>query len=454
MSQQLMIRNLMPGLTERGKIKIGEKGRMVRSAKGTEFQPPQKLDHFRVTTLERGPDGNYLLDQEVHQLYGEKPRVLPVRLLYNEIDLNFQSRYCAYKGKTLWCSGDGETAYRLRANSQTGEREAVKCPCIHQDPTFQGDPKCKINGTLSVIIDGVSRVGGVWKFRTTSYNSVVGIMSSLALMQSLTGGSLAGLPLQLTLNPKTAIVPTSGQTMQIWIVGLEFKGSVDQLQQISYERAKQNALHHAKMEQIEKSVRALITYDPSTMGADEVVEIVEEFYPEQAVKGAVDAELIEAAQVAQPGEADESTGGTTRRARRNKFQVDPNDWNGKTEISTCGSTPEQLAVLRRIATADPANRVVIKEYLSGIGYEELSFLRADEAEELLKKFTPEHAPEVTPEGTPEAVQPAGAQTVECPARDGDRMYVDSYCKTNCPDRKRDGWCPIIEEPPVADAPMF
>ena len=57
MQQSLIIKGLAPGLTERGKIKIGEKGRMIQSQRGTQFQPPQKLDHFRITTLYRGPDG-------------------------------------------------------------------------------------------------------------------------------------------------------------------------------------------------------------------------------------------------------------------------------------------------------------------------------------------------------------------------------------------------------------
>lgn len=50
----MMLRNLAPRLAERGKIKIGIKGAKVTSRSGNEFQPPQKLDHFVVTTLERG----------------------------------------------------------------------------------------------------------------------------------------------------------------------------------------------------------------------------------------------------------------------------------------------------------------------------------------------------------------------------------------------------------------
>ncbi|HAA03641.1 MAG TPA: hypothetical protein DCE18_09745 [Syntrophobacteraceae bacterium] len=162
----LIIKGLVPGLTERGKIKIGEKGRMITSSQNKEFQPPKKLDYFRVTTLLRGADGNYTTDEEVHGKYGEKPRVLPVRLLYDQVELNFQCRYVCFVGKSMWCAGDGEAAWRL--TGQNGQRHQVECPCGRQLPEYQGKDRCKINGCLSVIIDGIDRGGGAWKFGTTS----------------------------------------------------------------------------------------------------------------------------------------------------------------------------------------------------------------------------------------------------------------------------------------------
>lgn len=496
--QSLLIKNLMPGLTERGKIKIGEKGRMTRSQGGKEFQLPQKLDHFRVTTLEKGPDDNYMPDREVHSLYGEKPKVLPVRLLYNEIDLNFQSRYCCYKGKKLWCAGDGEVALRLKS-LENGKRDPVRCPCERQDPSYHGDDKCKINGCLSIIVDGVSRVGGVWKFRTTSYNSVVGIMSSLALIQSLTGGIIAGLPLQLTLNPKTAIVPTTGQAMQIWVVGLEFKGGVDELQAIGYERAKQNALHMAKMEQVESTVRKLIAHNPVVIDAEEASEIVEEFYPEQAMKEVRGEEIgsssagegspqrmpsPETEKSPQPPPAQTNDNGGSqepaepdkRRSRRNAFTVDPNVWNGQSEIKTCGSTPDQLLNIRAYYRV-PEVRSIISDFMERIGYKEISFLRHDEAEELLQKVTelenkkpgasPEHAAEAEnpqpasqiPEqqnplpGVQDSVPPAPSSQeaiddlVTCPMNGGDRLSKSRHCLVDCSFRKKDGFCPIIDAIP-------
>jgi hypothetical protein len=301
--RSFMVKNLMPGLSEVGKIKIGVKGREITSRGGATFQPPQKLDHFLVTTLMRGSDGNYLIDREVHEKYGEKPRSLPVRLVYNDPELNFQSRYVCFKGKNLWCSGDGEQACRREPSGNMQERT---CPCELQNPEYAGTadrPKCKINGTLSVMIDGVAKVGGVWKLRTTSYNSVVGITSSLSLISTLTGGIVAGLPFDLTLRPKTAIVPTSGQSTLVWVVGIEYRGTVEDLQSIAYERAKNQALYYAKMDQIEHQARKLIVHDPSIIDVTEAKDIIEEFYPEQAA-----LEL----QRGQGGNAPNSTGNQTQ----------------------------------------------------------------------------------------------------------------------------------------------
>src|ERR1700688_2255375 len=113
--RSMSIKGLVPRLPERGRIAIGMKGEMITSQRGNQFQPPQKLDHFRVTTLERGKDGNFLLDAASHAKYGERPTEIPVRLLYDDPVLNYPTRYACFIGRTLWCTGDGESAFRLTA---------------------------------------------------------------------------------------------------------------------------------------------------------------------------------------------------------------------------------------------------------------------------------------------------------------------------------------------------
>ncbi|MBE0505873.1 MAG: hypothetical protein IBX50_04025, partial [Marinospirillum sp.] len=104
------VKNLTPGLVERGKIKIGMKGAARTSGSGSTFQMPKKLDHFLVTSMDRGNDNNYLIDQRIMEMLGSNPTEIPVKLVYDDPELNFPTRYAMYNGKTLQCTGDGNIA--------------------------------------------------------------------------------------------------------------------------------------------------------------------------------------------------------------------------------------------------------------------------------------------------------------------------------------------------------
>lgn len=271
------IKNLTPGLVERGKIKIGMKGAPRQSRNGNTFQAPQKLDHFVVTTMERGPDNNYLQDQAIMQRLGASPREIPVVLVYDDIDLNFPTRYAMYAGKTLQCTGDGVAA---KWRNDDGTSQMVQCPCHCQEPTYTGKDKCKINGTLSVIIEGADVIGGVWKFRTTSYNSVVGILSSLAMIKRVSGGVLAGVPLVMKLSPKAVTDPVGGGQQTVYIVSLEYRGSAASLRDQGYTTLLEQQKHGVRIEHIEEQARLMLSYQPDPYES-EVDDIVPEFFPEQ-----------------------------------------------------------------------------------------------------------------------------------------------------------------------------
>ena len=205
----MAVKGLTPQLAERGKIKIGEKGETKTSQGGKQFAMPRKLDHFLITTMQRDAAGRLLPDTALMarlQPEGGKITEIPVRLLYDDIDLNFQTRYACYRGNRCWCSGDGEKAQRL-AGENNGKYQEVPCPCERVDPYYTGQDRCKILGTLQVLIEGTDRIGGVWKYRTTSWNTVNAVLSSLALIKTITGGPLAGIPLWMVLSPKTVTVP-------------------------------------------------------------------------------------------------------------------------------------------------------------------------------------------------------------------------------------------------------
>jgi hypothetical protein len=293
-----MIRGLVPSLPERGHIKIGKKGAMRNSSGGKQFQPPVKLDHFEITTMERGEDGNFVRDEALEQAIMEKTGQqkltrIPIVLLYDDIELNFQSRYAAYAGRTLWCTGDGREAQRLAQSGAdkdgmpTFARKAVACPCEHVAREYTGDKPCKFNGSLSAVISGAGKIGGIWKFRTTSYNSVVNLTSVLAFLQRGTGGVLAGIPLMLTVGPKAATSP-DGKQQTVYVVGIEFDGTMEDLQQVGYDKAVLRAKAQQRIHQLEAHTRRLLASPDPATGAvfpgETAEDVTTEFYPEQAAQ--------------------------------------------------------------------------------------------------------------------------------------------------------------------------
>jgi len=271
------VRNLNPMLVERGKIKIGMKGAARQSKSGGSYQMPQKLDHFLVTTMERGQDNNFVRDSEIMGILGENPREIPITLIYEDINLNFPARFACYNGKKLACTGDGVQAVYTDAN---GGKEIIPCSCGRQLPTYNGKDKCKLTGTLSVIITGADVIGGAWKFRTTSYNSVVGILSSLSMIKTMSGGVLAGIPLVMKLSPKSVTDPIGGNQQTIYVVSIEYRGSVQSLREIGYSILLKNQQFGIKIQDLENQAKLLIQHEADAYESD-AEEIVGEFFPEQ-----------------------------------------------------------------------------------------------------------------------------------------------------------------------------
>jgi hypothetical protein len=268
--------NLPKMLPEIGKIKIGNKGETRKSKAGNDYRLPQKLDHFIITTNEKDSNDDFIIDSEIHAILGDQPKELPIRLLFNDLKLNFITRYAIYKGKDKCiCEGDGVTFYWL--NEANNEWKVGRVPVEEMKSDFKGD-KCKINGVLSCVIEGVNKIGGVWKFRTVGINSVIALKTGLEFIQQLTGGQLAGIPLTLVLRPKT--VNVEGKSTKVYVVNVEYRGTIEQLQETAYKILTSRSIFSQRLLQVEQQAVKQLQEMPNAFDED-IAETVAEFYPTQ-----------------------------------------------------------------------------------------------------------------------------------------------------------------------------
>ena len=266
--QGTMIKTFVPGLKEIGKIKIGRKGATKKSRAGNEYRPPEKFNHFEVVTLHKDDYGDFIPDAPVMGLIGSDCKELDVSLLYNDPTLNFFTRFNQYNGGKCMCSGDGERAVQADGTELVCNPDT--CPVF-------ATKKCKPNGILSVVLKDAPRLGGVYKFRTTSVNSIRSILSSLFFIQSLTGGVLADIPLKMTIAPQS-VNPVGSPTAQtIYVVNLEYPGNMDDLHKQTIELMTRKAGMQSKIVELETQARIAITA-PETK--EDIQDAEYEFYPE------------------------------------------------------------------------------------------------------------------------------------------------------------------------------
>ncbi len=162
---------------------------------------PEKDDQFTVTTQVQAKDG-WLAHPLDEQLRKDSPngklRSIPVRMLFNDPDLNLRAAYTLFdrtKGRPL-CVGDGETCRRL----QNGGVETLPCPS--PDACEVGRGACKPFGRLNVKLPGDDDLGS-FIFRTTGFNSIRALAARLSYFSAVSGNRLAYLPMELRLRGKS-----------------------------------------------------------------------------------------------------------------------------------------------------------------------------------------------------------------------------------------------------------
>nr|WP_314399359.1 hydrolase or metal-binding protein [Pseudomonas lundensis] len=162
---------------------------------------PEKDDQFTLTSQVQSREGWLLhpLNEELRNGQDGKLRSIPIRLLFNDPDLNFRADYSLFDrttGRPL-CVGNGQTCKRLTKDGI----QSLPCPSPESCPLAQGNA-CKPHGRLNVVIGDDDPLGS-FVFRTTGFNSIRTLAARLQYFSAISGNRLACLPLELRLRGKS-----------------------------------------------------------------------------------------------------------------------------------------------------------------------------------------------------------------------------------------------------------
>ena len=241
---------------------------------------PEKDDSFTLTTQVK-TRGDWML-HPLHQQYSEtvtnnKIRAIPVRVLFNDTDLNLRAEYSSFDrntGRPL-CVGNGETA--KRAGQEGIEELACHSPERCQFAQQQG---CKLYGRLNVQVDGQNDELGSFIFRTTGYNSVRTLAARLQYFHAVSGGLTRYLPLMLRLRAKST---TQSYQTPVYYVDLTLRDGDKLAGVVAYARELAALDEEAGIitEQLEQTAKRLLQNGQFEDSEEEIPLVLEEFYPDE-----------------------------------------------------------------------------------------------------------------------------------------------------------------------------
>lgn len=183
---------------------------------------PEKDDQFTITSQIQSKDGwvKHPLDEQLRaNVPNQKLRSIPVRMIFNDPDLNLRAEYSLFDRQTgrPVCVGNGETCQRLTNQGV----EQHPCPSPDLCSLAQGG-NCKPYGRLHVNLDDSDEFG-TFIFRTTGFNSIRTLAARLSYYHAASGGLLSCLPLQLTLRGKST---TQSYRQPVYYVDLTLRDGI------------------------------------------------------------------------------------------------------------------------------------------------------------------------------------------------------------------------------------
>ena len=239
---------------------------------------PDKDDEFTITTQVQQPDGWKLhpLDAALRSSPDAKLRAIPVRLLFNDPELNLRASYSAFDratGRPL-CVGDGETCRRSTASGV----QTLACPSP-EGCELALKTNCKPYGRLNVRIGEEDELGS-FVFRTTGFNSIRTLAARLRYFQALSGDQVSALPLELRLRGKST---AQSFRTPIFYVDLTVRSGSTLAQALEAAREEVGARKTAGFDQValDQAARAGIAAGAFEESSEEGHSSIEEFFPDE-----------------------------------------------------------------------------------------------------------------------------------------------------------------------------
>jgi len=242
---------------------------------------PEKDDEFTITSQVQNKDGwiPHPIDETLRGTQGAKLRSIPVRLLFNDPDLNLRAHYTLFErttGRPL-CVGDGETCRRATSAGM----QTLSCPS--PEACEIGNGNCKPFGRLNVRIGEDDELGS-FIFRTTGFNSIRTLAARLRYLHAATGGLLSTMPLELRLRGKST---TQSHRAPIYYVDLTVRTGTSMGEAISTARADDEARKALGFDQgaLDAAAIAGLAVGEFEESEEEGAVTVEEFFPADAATG-------------------------------------------------------------------------------------------------------------------------------------------------------------------------
>ena len=249
---------------------------------------PEKDDQFTITSQIQSKDGwvKHPLDEQLRtkapnqqSSQNQKLRSIPVRMIFNDPDLNLRAEYTLFDRQTgrPVCVGNGQTCQRLTNQGV----EQHPCPSPDLCPLAQGG-NCKPFGRLHVNLDESDELG-TFIFRTTGFNSIRTLAARLSYYHAASGGLLSCLPMQLTLRGKST---TQSYRTPVYYVdltlreGISLNDAIVQAKQID-EQSKAAGFYQEALDHVARQGFANVQFEVNT---EEGLDTVDEFYSESELE--------------------------------------------------------------------------------------------------------------------------------------------------------------------------